>query len=180
MLKREELFMECEDVMETKGIGWRVSLSIIAGIAWLVFIILWLFFYAGDYNWEKNVSIILLSILIVGLVLGAPWCMWGLRHRKKKEVEMWKTKGFKWRVILSTTLAFLLIAFLIIWFWFYAEPYDVYQNIAILVVSILIAAGIMGASWAPWGMKHHRKFEHEHLKDIEDEIEKRKNEEKDE
>ena len=73
-------------------------------------------------------------------------------------------------------MAFLLIVFLIIWFWFYAEPYDVYQNIAILIVSILIAAGIMGAAWAPWGMKHHHDFDH--IKDIEEEIEKRKKEEK--
>lgn len=170
--------MECEDIMETKGFGWKVSLSILVGVAWLVFVILWLFFYAGEYKWEKNVSIILLSILVVGLVLGAPWTMWGLRHRKKKEVEMWKTKGFKWRVVLSTALAFLLIVFLIVWFWFYAEPYNVYQNIAILVVSVLIAAGVMAAAWAPWGIKHQHDFDH--LKDIEEEIQKRKKEKKEE
>ena len=165
-----------EDVLEKEGLGWRVSLSIIAGVGWLVFIILWLFFYAGDYNWEKNVAIVLLSILVIGLILGAPWTIWGLRHRKKKEIEMWKTKGFKWRIYLSTAVAFLLVIFLIIWFWYYAEPYDVYQNIAILIVSLLIAGGLMGAAWAPWGIKHQHEFEHP--KDVEEESETDKKDKK--
>ena len=144
---------------ETKGFGLKVSLSIIVGVAWLVFIILWFFFYAGTYNWEKNVAIFFLSVLIVCLILGAPWAYWGMKHRTSKETKMWHTKGFKWRVGLSMIIAFLLIIFIIYWFWFLAEPYDVYQNIAILIVSLLIAGGVVGASWAPWGIKHAKEFD---------------------
>lgn len=45
---------KCEDMMETKGMGWRVSLSILVGVGWLVFVLLWFFFYADTYNWEKK------------------------------------------------------------------------------------------------------------------------------
>ena len=45
--KDEEI---CGEMMVTKGFGWRVSLSILMGVGWLVFLIIWLFFYAGGYN----------------------------------------------------------------------------------------------------------------------------------
>lgn len=142
-----------------KGLGWRVSLSIIVGVGWLIFLILWLFFYASDYSVYKNVSIVMISLLIMAIILGIPWTFWGMKFRTKQEIEMWKTKGFKWRVWMSIIIVFLLIIFLIYWFWSLAEDYDIYQNIAIFIVSILIAGGILGASWAPWGIKHGQKFE---------------------
>jgi hypothetical protein len=37
----------------------------------------------------------------------------------------------------------------------------VYQNIAIFIVSLLIAGGSLAASWAPWGMKYGNQFEEE-------------------
>ena len=144
---------------ETKGMGWRVSLSIIVGVGWLVFLILWLFFYASAYSGYQNIAIFLLSILLVVCILGAPWTIWGLKHQTEKEKDMWRTKGFKWRVWVSAFLVFILAIFLIYWFWFHAETYSLYQNAAIFIVSILIIGGVLGASWAPWGMKHGNKFE---------------------
>ena len=44
--------------------------------------------------------------------------------------------------------------FLIVWFWSYAEPYSVWQNIAVLLVTLLALGGILGALWARWSMKH--------------------------
>jgi hypothetical protein len=35
----------------------------------------------------------------------------------------------------------------------------VYQNIVIFVIPFLIIGGVLGAMWAPWGMKHGRRFE---------------------
>ncbi len=142
---------------ETKGLGWRVSLSIIAGVGWLVFLILWLFFYATNFSWEKNVAIFLLSLVVICLVLGGPWAIWGLRQQTEK--EMWKIKGFRWRVWLSGILFVAVIAFLIYWFWYKAEEWSLYQNIAIFIVTFLIIGGILGAAWAPWGMKHGPDWE---------------------
>jgi hypothetical protein len=79
-IKTEEC---CEDWMETPGMRWRVSLSIIMGVGWLVFLILWLAFYASDFNVYQNIAIVLASILIVGAVLGAWWTSWGMKHSRK-------------------------------------------------------------------------------------------------
>ncbi|VVB59164.1 Uncharacterised protein [uncultured archaeon] len=49
-----------------KDLGWRVSISILIGVGWLVFLVLWLFFYAYPLSeWEKNVAVLLLSLLII-------------------------------------------------------------------------------------------------------------------
>ncbi|HIC91073.1 MAG TPA: hypothetical protein EYP21_03230 [Syntrophaceae bacterium] len=83
MEEEDEGKMEPE---ETPGFAWRVSLSIIVGIGWLVFLILWLFFYASDYTVYQNIAIILVSILIMSAILGASWASWGIKygHKLKK------------------------------------------------------------------------------------------------
>ncbi|MDH7517001.1 MAG: hypothetical protein QHH19_01455 [Candidatus Thermoplasmatota archaeon] len=148
----------CEDAEEKTDVGWRPSFSIIVGVGWLVFIILWLAFYADDYAWEKNLAIILLSIFIMFLLLGGVWTIWGIRKIPKEGWEMFKTSGFKSRVIASIILPIVSMLFLIIWFWYYAEQYTVYQNRAVFIAVLLIIGGVLGALWARWGVKHREEF----------------------
>ena len=80
MREKDEELMEPE---ETPGFAWRVSLSIIMGVGWLVFLILWLTFYASAFTVYENIAIFLVSILIVGAVLGASWASWGIKYGRK-------------------------------------------------------------------------------------------------
>ena len=73
------------EVMRTPGWHWRISLSIIVGVGWLVFLILWLFFYADRYSIYQNIAIFIASVLIVGGILGAAWAPWGMRYRHRYE-----------------------------------------------------------------------------------------------
>ncbi len=57
---------EDEEITENPGFAWRVSLSILVGVGWLVFLILWITFYASEFTALENIAIILVSILIVG------------------------------------------------------------------------------------------------------------------
>jgi hypothetical protein len=75
--------MEDEEVLETPGFAWRVSLSIIVGVGWLVFLILWLTFYAAAFTLLENIVIVLVSMLIVGAILGASWASWGIKYGRK-------------------------------------------------------------------------------------------------
>jgi len=142
-----------------KPSGWRVSLSIGMGIGWLIFLIIWLAFFAGDYTLYRNIAIIIISILVVFLVLGGSWAQWGLKYMPTEGKEMMKTKGFKSRVVVSIIIPFALIIFLIYWFYFPAENYNIYQNLAVFLVSLLLVGGILAGLWAPWGMKHGKEFE---------------------
>lgn len=53
----------------------------------------------------------------------------------------------------SVTTFFGAIISAILWLFFYAGKYNVYQNIAVIVVILLAFIGIMGAAWASWGMR---------------------------
>jgi hypothetical protein len=87
--KEEEV---CKDMMKTKGFGWRISLSIIVGVGWLIFLILWLFFYASGFNVYQNIAIFIVSILAVGGILGASWAPWGMKHGSKFDESCSKPK----------------------------------------------------------------------------------------
>jgi len=139
--------------------GWRSTFSMIIGIGWLIFIIAWLAFSASDYAWEKNLAIILLSILVIFVLLGGIWTIWGMKMIPREGKTMFKMFGFKWRLQLSIIIPLASLVFLIIWFWFYATPFTIWQNIAVILITLLIIGGILGSIWTRWGMKNSWKFE---------------------
>lgn len=148
--------------MDNEELGLKPSISIIGGVGWLIFVILWFAFYASNYSWEKNLAILLLSILVIFLLLGGMWAIWSLRMIPKEGWEIFKISGFRWRIISSIIVPLISIIFLIIWFWYLAEPYSVWQNIAVFIVILLIIGGTLGVIWAKWSMKHSeemKKFE---------------------
>ncbi len=51
-----------------------------------------------------------------------------------------------------------LIIAAILWLFFFASNYNAYQNIAILIVIILVFVAVMGATWASWGMKQASRW----------------------
>ncbi len=65
---------------DMRGFGWRVALSILVSMGWLAFLIIWLFFYAGSFSIYQNIAILIVSILVVGAIMGASWASWGMRH----------------------------------------------------------------------------------------------------
>lgn len=74
------------------------------------------------------------------------------------------TPGFAWRVSLSIIAVFAVIVFVVLWLFFYADAFTIYQNLAVFLAVILIFVAVMGASWAHWGLKYGKKFE-KHCKD---------------
>ncbi len=83
--------VEDKDIMKTKGFGWRVSFSIISVVGWLIFLIIWLFFYATDFNVYQNIAIFIVSLLAFGGIMGAVWAPWGIKYGDRFE----KKSGFR-------------------------------------------------------------------------------------
>lgn len=75
-----------------------------------------------------------------------------------------KTAGFGWRVGLSILIVFGWLAFLILWLFFYADDYGVFQNIAILLVSIIVGIGLLSAFWVSWGLRYAGQFKDQDCK----------------
>lgn len=69
------------------------------------------------------------------------------------ERDMSKTEGMGWRVSVTIITFFGSMIGTILWLFFYAGGFTVYQNIALVIVILMAFVGIMGATWAPWGMR---------------------------
>lgn len=67
------------------------------------------------------------------------------------------SEGMGWRVAVSIVMFFGCLIAAILWLFFYAANFNIYQNIAIAVVISLVFIAVMGATWAPWGMKQRAR-----------------------
>ncbi|HKZ90232.1 MAG TPA: hypothetical protein VJ300_08260 [Thermoplasmata archaeon] len=61
------------------GMRSRVAASIVAGVGWLVFILLFAAFWASPFTFFQNLVIFFVSIILVLGLLGVMWAMWGMR-----------------------------------------------------------------------------------------------------
>ncbi len=147
------------DVWTTPGFGWRVAVSILIVIGWVSFLILWLFFYAGDFDIFQNLAIVIVSVLVSVGLLGAMWAPWGMRMAKSAGVAEPMQFG---RPILMTVISIASgigwLVFLIIWLFFYAGDYNGYQNLAVFILSLLVIGIVNGGGWALWSMLKRRRI----------------------
>lgn len=142
-----EIPSEAREVFGTPGFAWRVGLSIFVVFGWLAFLLIWLFFYAGDYDVFQNIAIFLVSVIVGIGILAAAWATWGIRYASKfggQGAEWTKHRG-AW--ILSSVAGFAWLLFLIIWLFFYAGDYNGYQNLAIVITSLLVLGAITSSTW---------------------------------
>lgn len=77
----------CEGGMPP-GLASRVAVSIIVFFGWLVFLIIWLVFYAGSYSLLENIAVIVVAFLVGIAILAAMWASWGMKFSRK--MEHWK------------------------------------------------------------------------------------------
>ncbi|MBU0498049.1 MAG: hypothetical protein KKG04_08895, partial [Candidatus Thermoplasmatota archaeon] len=61
--------------------------------------------------------------------------------------------GLRWRIPFSIIFGVGLLIFILAWLAFYAGDYSGYQNIAILLGSILLIFVLLGGIWVRWSLK---------------------------
>ena len=137
----------------------KAGFSGAVAIGWLVFVILFLAFFSEGFGTNEKVAIVILSILVMVLLLGGLWAFWGLRMMSRRDWEMFKIKGFRWRIAVSIVYPLVLLISLIYAFWFMWTDFGFWQYLAIILVVLLISGGILGAVWASWGMKYKTQME---------------------
>ncbi len=82
----------------------------------------------------------------------------------KEEAKVVKSPAFRWRAAVSIIAILSWLAFIVIWLFFYADNFTIYQNVAVFFASILVIGVIKSALWAPWGMKYGPSSEKKHHK----------------
>lgn len=146
-MSEEKPASKIPDFVKTGGFSWRVAFSILIVFGWLVFLILWLFFYAPDYEVFQNIAILLVSIIVGIGLLAALWVTWGLRYADQFEGAQWRMEKSKLAVVGNSIAGLGWLIFIIIWLWSYADDYSGYQNLAIFIASLLVLGAITGSIW---------------------------------
>lgn len=62
-------------------------------------------------------------------------------------------EGMGWRVGVTILGFFGMIIAVVLWLFFFAASYNVYQNIAVLITIGLSFIATMAAIWASWGLR---------------------------
>jgi membrane protease YdiL (CAAX protease family) len=156
---------ECE---MSPGMGSRVAVSIVTFLGWLIFLILFLAFYAEGFSVYKNLAIVLASVLVGVAIIAPMWVHWGIKsgrawekktRRRPKEREGEVPPGVGPRVAVSIVTGVSWLIFLILFLAFYAGGFSIYQNLAIVLASVLVVGAILGPMWAYWGIKTGHAWE---------------------
>lgn len=104
--------------------------------AWLVFLVFWLWFLADAYSANQNIAAVLFSFAVFCAIVMAAWLPWA--RTRGEGPESWFSIG----------LAFAWVIILTIWFWFFADAFNDYQNFAVFLVSLLVMVSIAaGSQW---------------------------------
>jgi len=56
-----------------------IVISIIVGICWAIVMLLYVLFWSSAFDFFQNIVIILLSLVVVGGLLGLMWVVWAFR-----------------------------------------------------------------------------------------------------
>ena len=58
----------------------RIYASIALGLGWLLFLALWLFYYATTYGILQNIAVFIVSIVVVTAIAIALWVPWAMKQ----------------------------------------------------------------------------------------------------
>jgi len=144
-------------------VGWRRPFSIILGIGWLGFAIVWLLFYADAYSFLRNLAIILASILLCGGIVGAIWVSFGTRVEHPlipPEAEMFvpNVPQIRWRLVLTILSGVGWLFSLLLWYVFFSGDYTLNKNISIFFLSLFGLGIILSLIWISFGRFEYAKI----------------------
>ena len=117
----------------------RRKSNITAGllVVWLIFMIVWLLWFADGYTLNQNIAITLLSLMFMYIIAVGTWTPWTQEHVGRSG----------WG---SYLLGILWFASMFVWFYFLADSFNIYQNFAIVLLSFLVIGAIHGMVWRNW------------------------------
>jgi hypothetical protein len=65
-----------------RGMRVRVAASILLGVGWLSFVLLYAGFWVDGYSLFQSIVIVLVSMLVLAGIMGAMWASWGMRFAR--------------------------------------------------------------------------------------------------
>jgi hypothetical protein len=62
----------------------RIYESIAVPFVWLVFLALWLFYYASSFSILQNIGVFLISFAVAGVIEVIVWVPWAVHHADQR------------------------------------------------------------------------------------------------
>ena len=59
-------------------LGTKIAGTVIIGVCWLAFAILFLAFFAGDFNFFQDLGIFIVSLIVAIGIVAVIWIKWAL------------------------------------------------------------------------------------------------------
>ena len=59
-----------------------IIISFLAVAVWLVFILVYALYWSTGFSWFQNIIVTIVSLALMGLVVGMMWMVWGMRLAK--------------------------------------------------------------------------------------------------
>lgn len=129
---------ECRDWRSVKGMGWRITVSAVSALGWFSFVIAWLFFLADGYSILQNIAVLMLSVVALAMVNVSVWMTFAQSMGELNGVNCGKEKHEK----AKGALALVWLVAIGAWLFWYAGDYSLYQNLAVLLLSIVPVAAL--------------------------------------
>ena len=131
-----------------KELMWRVILSIVVIFVWLIFLVVWLFFLTSEMEWGQTLAVFLVSLLVISATLILTWVTWVMeRPPLVQQAQGYPQVGRapRWKVAFNGIAVIFWLSFMIIWLFFYAHDFSLYQNFGVVLASLLVIGGV---TWA--------------------------------
>lgn len=61
------------------SLGSRVAGTVVVGVCWLAFFLLFLAFFIGSFDFWQNIAIFIVSLIVAGGIIAVMWIRWVLR-----------------------------------------------------------------------------------------------------
>jgi len=72
------------DEVKIAGLASKITATVIVGVLWFAFIVLYLAFYAAGLSFWQKTAVFLASAAIVGGIIAAFWIRWTLEADHEK------------------------------------------------------------------------------------------------
>jgi hypothetical protein len=127
--------------------------NILVGAIFLIFIVWFLLTYSDNFNFFENLVVIAISAFIAfsigALFFHVPeWVDFGDTILTDKE-----RRGFNIRIWVTRVIALIGLLLVILFLYLYADGLTFWQNIAIVIIAIILVTAVNAIVWIRWGIK---------------------------
>ncbi len=136
-----------------RSVMWRTVFTVVVGLGWLVWLLLWWAFWSEDLEVARKFAVAIVSAMVLGGLTAAVWIPYSMRWAPEEERRQWRVEGFRARVVGSTFVFVALAVLVVYWLWFPGKDYDICQSFVIIIVVLIAGVALMAPMWMRWGMR---------------------------